>query len=130
LRHRHASFIQSVWRRLGIGTAYQAVIPIQQFITTIWNNPDIAIHVKARQLAELEDAREELRHAMRKIRRLQPNNADDFAINQQEQFVQMFNRVAGTIAAVGFFITGLSLFVGGIGIMNIMKRAAFVCWAD
>ena len=76
--------------------------------------------MKARQLAELEDAREELRHAMRKIRRLQPNDADDFAINQQEQFVQMFNRVAGTIAAIGFFITGLSLFVGGIGIMNIM----------
>jgi putative ABC transport system permease protein len=34
--------------------------------------------------------------------------------------VQMFHRVAGTIAAVGLFITGLSLFVGGIGIMNIM----------
>jgi len=32
----------------------------------------------------------------------------------------MFHRVAGTIAAIGFFITGLSLFVGGIGIMNIM----------
>jgi len=28
--------------------------------------------------------------------------------------------VAGTIATVGLFITGLSLFVGGIGIMNIM----------
>ena len=32
----------------------------------------------------------------------------------------MFHKVAGTIAAVGLFITGLSLFVGGIGIMNIM----------
>jgi putative ABC transport system permease protein len=32
----------------------------------------------------------------------------------------MFHRVAGTIAAIGLFITGLSLFVGGIGIMNIM----------
>ena len=28
--------------------------------------------------------------------------------------------MAGTIAAVGLFITSLSLFVGGIGIMNIM----------
>lgn len=45
---------------------------------------------------------------------------DDFSINQQENFVSTFNRVAGTIAAVGLFITGLSLFVGGIGIMNIM----------
>jgi len=32
----------------------------------------------------------------------------------------MFHSVAGTIAVVGLFITGLSLFVGGIGIMNIM----------
>jgi len=34
--------------------------------------------------------------------------------------VDMFHRVAGTIATIGLFITGLSLFVGGIGIMNIM----------
>ncbi len=31
-----------------------------------------------------------------------------------------FNKVTGTIAIVGLFITGMSLFVGGIGIMNIM----------
>ena len=98
----------------------QAIIPIQQFMTAFWNRPDITIQVKARQLAELEEAREELRHTIRKIRRLAPTDPDDFAINQQDQFVAMFRRVAGTIAAVGFFITGLSLFVGGIGIMNIM----------
>ena len=49
-----------------------------------------------------------------------PGDPDDFAINQQEQFIKMFNRLAGTIAAVGLLMTGLSLFVGGIGIMNIM----------
>jgi len=32
----------------------------------------------------------------------------------------MVHRVTGVIATVGLFITGLSLFVGGIGIMNIM----------
>jgi putative ABC transport system permease protein len=35
-------------------------------------------------------------------------------------FLNMFSRVSRTIASVGLFITGLSLFVGGIGIMNIM----------
>jgi putative ABC transport system permease protein len=35
-------------------------------------------------------------------------------------FIKTFNKLAGTIATVGLFITGLSLFVGGIGIMNIM----------
>jgi putative ABC transport system permease protein len=57
---------------------------------------------------------------MRKIRRVKPGQEDDFAINQQEMFLKTFNRVAGTVATVGLFITGLSLFVGGIGIMNIM----------
>src|SRR5207245_9934630 len=78
------------------------------------------IQVKVKQLEQLEDAKEELRSVMRRIRRLAPNEPDDFAINQQDQFVDMFHRVAGTIATGGLFITGLSLFVGGIGIMNIM----------
>jgi len=98
----------------------RVVIPIQQFMTTFWNDPNITIQVKAGKLAGLEETREELRYTIRKIRRLEPSEGDDFALNQQEQFVQMFQRVAATIAAVGFFITGLSLFVGGIGIMNIM----------
>ena len=49
-----------------------------------------------------------------------PGVADDFAINQQEQLIGQFKKVSGVIATAGFFITGLSLFVGGIGIMNIM----------
>jgi putative ABC transport system permease protein len=98
----------------------RVIIPLQHFMSTFWNNPDIGIQVKARQLVQLEEAREELRYAMRRVRRLAPGEPDDFAINQQDQFVEMFHKVAGTIAGIGLFITGLSLFVGGIGIMNIM----------
>jgi putative ABC transport system permease protein len=98
----------------------RVVIPLQQFIAGFRSNPDITIQVKAGRLAGLDEAREELRHTLRKIRRLAPAERDDFAINQQDQFVGLFRRVGGTIAAIGFFITGLSLFVGGIGIMNIM----------
>jgi putative ABC transport system permease protein len=61
-----------------------------------------------------------LRNLMRRIRHVPPGQPDDFAINQQDQFIEMFHRIAGTIAGIGLFITGLSLFVGGIGIMNIM----------
>ena len=32
----------------------------------------------------------------------------------------MVHRITAVIASVGLFITGLALFVGGIGIMNIM----------
>ncbi len=104
----------------GMSLDNQAIIPLKQFLVSFQNNPDFQIQVKVKELEQLEEAREELRLAMRKIRRLAPSEPDDFAINQQDQFVEMFHKVAGTIAAVGLFITGLSLFVGGIGIMNIM----------
>jgi putative ABC transport system permease protein len=45
---------------------------------------------------------------------------DNFAINEQESSVRSFQKTNATIAAVGFFITGLSLLVGTIGITNIM----------
>ena len=98
----------------------QVIIPIRQLALLFWRDPDYQIQVKVRDLENLEDAREEVRGVMRKIRHVRPGDEDDFAINQQDQFIKTFNRVAGTIATVGLFITGLSLFVGGIGIMNIM----------
>jgi putative ABC transport system permease protein len=98
----------------------QAVVPLKQFTAFFWNWPDYEILIKARELTQLDEVREEVRSAMRNVRRLSPSQADDFSINQQDQFIKIFHRLGGTIAAVGLFITGLSLFVGGIGIMNIM----------
>ena len=98
----------------------QVIIPLPEFTAAFWRDPDYQIQVKVKALEQLDEAREELRLAMRRVRRLAPSEPDDFAINQQDQFVKMFHRLGGTIAAVGIFITGLSLFVGGIGIMNIM----------
>jgi putative ABC transport system permease protein len=98
----------------------QVVIPLKQFNVFFWSYPDYQIQVKVKQVEQVEEAKEELRTVMRKVRRLEPNEPDDFAINQQDQVLSMFHRVAGTIASIGLFITGLSLFVGGIGIMNIM----------
>jgi putative ABC transport system permease protein len=80
----------------------------------------IQIMVKAKTVDGLEDTKEEIRGILRKARGLKPAQEDDFAINQQEMLIQTFNQIGGVIAAVGLFITGLSLFVGGIGIMNIM----------
>jgi putative ABC transport system permease protein len=98
----------------------QVIVPLPQFISSFWDNPDYQIQVKVADVTHLDEAKEEVRVKMRRIRRVSPNQPDDFAINQQDLFVKMFHRLGGTIASVGIFITGLSLFVGGIGIMNIM----------
>ncbi len=98
----------------------QVVIPITRFTSDLSRWPDVSIMVKVREVAELEEAREELRGIMRQLRRVEPGAPDDFAINQQDALVKNFNQIGGTLALVGLFITGLSLFVGGIGVMNIM----------
>ena len=102
------------------GSDNEIIMPITQFTRSFLANPDYEIQVKARSLADLDDAKEELRMVLRRYRHIPPGDPDNFAINQQEQFLEMFHKVAGTIAVIGLFITGLSLFVGGIGIMNIM----------
>jgi putative ABC transport system permease protein len=95
-------------------------IPLREFLAEIWNRPDVNIEIKANGLAQLDETREELRQAMRHIRHLRPGDPDDFAINQQDQFIDLFHQETRTIAIIGLFVTSLSLFVGGIGIMNIM----------
>jgi putative ABC transport system permease protein len=96
------------------------VVPVRYFVNSIRRRSDYEIQVKVVSQDKVKEAEEEVRGIMRRVRRLRPGDADDFAINQQEIFLNTFNRVAGMIAAGGLFITGLSLFVGGIGIMNIM----------
>jgi len=98
----------------------RVIIPLREFLAEIWSQPDITIEVKANGLAQLDETREELRQVMRRIRHLRPDEPDDFAINQQDQFVDLFHKETQTIAIIGLFVTSLSLFVGGIGIMNIM----------
>ena len=102
------------------GADNEIIVPIAQFTRAFWARPDYEIQVKARSVAELVDAREELRVVLRRFRHIAPGDEDNFAINQQDQILDFFHKVAGTIEAIGLFITGLSLFVGGIGIMNIM----------
>jgi putative ABC transport system permease protein len=50
---------------------------------------------------------------------LQPDEPDDFEINRSETIEEQIGPVKTGIALAGFFITGLALFVGAIGIMNI-----------
>ncbi len=57
---------------------------------------------------------------MRKVSGLSYDQENDFSINQQEGLQENYNSVVGVIQIAGLFITGLSLFVGAIGIMNIM----------
>jgi putative ABC transport system permease protein len=104
----------------GDGIDNQVIVPLPELLTHFNDSPDLEIQVKVKDMDQVDEAKDELRIVMRRLRRLAPNEPDNFAINQSDQILTLFHTIGGTIAAVGLFVTGLSLFVGGIGIMNIM----------
>lgn len=80
----------------------------------------VTINVRARSPEMLEETKAEAEGVMRKIRGLSYSEPNDFTINQQEGLTSFLDSITIVIKIAGLFITGLSLFVGAIGIMNIM----------
>ena len=78
------------------------------------------IAVKAPRQEALGDLEFEVIGEMRKIRQLRPTQSDNFSINKLDTLVTTFNNVMGVLLLVGLIVTGISLFVGAIGVMNIM----------
>jgi putative ABC transport system permease protein len=96
-----------------------AVIPLPAFMKAFSSRLDTSIRVKVRDKNRLEQARGELTGAMRRVRGLQPEQKDDFEINEQGALRSTLDPIKSGIAVAGLFITSLALFVGAIGIMNI-----------
>ncbi len=99
----------------------QVFVPITTFAHAFGGaERNIDVAVKAPSPEALGDFEYEVIGEMRKIRRLAPAEKDDFSINKMDSLVAMFNSVMGTVLLIGMVITGISLFVGGVGVMNIM----------
>ncbi len=98
----------------------QVVIPLSAFKKFfVKKGSETDVRVKMRDKEHMEEAKSELIGDMRRVRSLLPDQEDDFAISTQDSFKQALDPVKTGIAVAGLFITGLALFVGAIGIMNI-----------
>jgi putative ABC transport system permease protein len=95
------------------------VMPLPAFQKYFSAKSDSDILVKVRDKTKLAEARDELTGVMRRVRGLPPDKKDDFSINEQQALKSTLDPIKNSIAIAGLFITGLSLFVGAIGIMNI-----------
>ena len=98
----------------------QTIIPMnafRKFFDIRWG--EVELHVKMKDKLHMDDAQEELIGAMRRVRGLLPGQRDNFSVEQQKAFKAQLDPIKQGIAFAGLFVTGLSLFVGAIGIMNI-----------
>lgn len=96
-----------------------AVVPLPAFMKAFSARLDTSIRVKVRDKLRMERAKGELTGAMRRVRGLQPEQKEDFELNEQQSLRSTIDPIKGGIAVAGLFVTGLALFVGAIGIMNI-----------
>ncbi|HEX3420722.1 MAG TPA: FtsX-like permease family protein, partial [Candidatus Udaeobacter sp.] len=95
------------------------VMPLPAFQKYFSAKSDSDILVKVKDKTRLAEAKDELTGVMRRVRGLAPEKRDDFSINEQQALKSTLDPIKNSIAIAGLFITGLSLFVGAIGIMNI-----------
>jgi ABC-type antimicrobial peptide transport system permease subunit len=79
-----------------------------------------AISVKVREGQSMQDASDKMRELLRQRHRLQSGADDDFSIRNLTEMLQAQEESSRVMAMLLAAVAGVSLVVGGIGIMNIM----------
>jgi putative ABC transport system permease protein len=101
----------------------QIYVPITSYVKAFGGargRLDVDVAIKAPTPESVKDLEFEVIGEMRKIRALRPSERDDFSINKLDTLTGTFNRMMGVVLLVGLLVTSISLFVGGVGVMNIM----------
>ncbi len=96
------------------------IIPLSAYGSIYSLRWGVALAVQFPDEQSLREGQYEVTGAMRQIRQLDPMENDDFSLNQASLFEEQLAGVKFAIYAIGLFLTGLALLVGGIGVMNIM----------
>jgi putative ABC transport system permease protein len=79
-----------------------------------------AILVKVTEPGRMKEAEPEIRELLRQRHHLQPNQEDDFALRNLSEILASQEAASRVLSLLLAAVAGVSLVVGGIGIMNIM----------
>ncbi len=119
-KYRVVGILEKKGNFFGMSLDNFVIIPITSFRRAFGSHRDLRIAVMTNNPSVLEDMKEEIRGIMRRVRKTAPADADDFSINQQDMLSNLYAQLTTTLFIIVFVIGGISLLVGGIGIMNIM----------
>ena len=100
----------------------QVFIPLSTAMYRVMGGRDRlrSIYVAAPSPEELDPAWADIDRVIRREHRIPPTEEADFSIQQSSDILETFNETTQTFALLLAGIAGVSLLVGGIGIMNIM----------
>jgi len=107
---------------LKLGAPNQSECQILIPHTTAWKMEQPWLHgiATSRSPEVSEEAAAEIRFYLRRERDLNPGEPDTFRLEIMEKYLREFSKIALAITIVASGIVGISLVVGGVGIMNIM----------
>jgi putative ABC transport system permease protein len=81
---------------------------------------DMAIMVTVNDLDAITDVTSRITALLRRSHKIGVKDPDDFKVESSQSLTSTIQRVSGTITLVISAVVGISLLVGGVGIMNIM----------
>lgn len=97
---------------------YEVFIPFR----TVYKlgDPGIWAFAAAKSADVLEEAEAEIKFFLRRTRHIKPTEPNTFRVESLQSALDTFNKIAIIVTMVAGGIVGISLLVGGVGIMNIM----------
>jgi putative ABC transport system permease protein len=99
----------------------QVFVPITTAMKRLFGiNYIMAITVQAADPDKVEFCRQEIKKVLRKQHNTPTGREEDFQVFSQEEQLRIVQETVTLFAMVFYSIAGISLVVGGIGIMNIM----------
>ena len=85
-----------------------------------YNQPDMAVMVTVDDLDAIADVTSRITVLLRRAHKIGVKDPDDFKVESSQSLTETIGRVSSTITVVISAVVGISLLVGGVGIMNIM----------
>jgi putative ABC transport system permease protein len=97
------------------------VMPLRTFQRRIAGNSDVVVmYVSAEDEDDIAKVQQDITDLLRERRHLSAIESDDFSVTDMRQITSMLSTVTGVLTGLLAAVAGISLLVGGIGIMNIM----------
>jgi putative ABC transport system permease protein len=98
-----------------------ALMPLAAFQRRVSGSTDIeTIYVAAKEGESTADMQSLVEEILRDTRRITPGKEDDFSVRDLTQIATAMASTTATMTGMLGAVAGISLLVGGIGIMNIM----------
>jgi len=96
------------------------VIPYGTFQKIHPEEIELSLAVRATTPELIDKAIDEIEDVMRRRRGLAADKPNNFSISTQEDLMDVYKKITAAIYGVMVLISSIGLFVGGVGVMNIM----------